>query len=137
MGLCLGLLVTGHGQGSVLDYRMSADRIKGPPLRLSPPGQDLATAVLSKYENVNVVSADRGGTFFMLHPSYQQWQRPLTVFTSHSAVFRAHQVINNAGIVSRGEFVDTPVSEARKLLEVNYLGTYMVTQVSIGTGLMQ
>ena len=40
------------------------------------------------------------------------------------------KVINNAGIVSRGMFVDTPVSEARKLLEVNYLGAYNVTQVS-------
>ena len=40
------------------------------------------------------------------------------------------KVINNAGIVSRGLFVDTPVSEARKLLEVNYLGAYNVTQAS-------
>ena len=65
----------------------------------------------------------------------------LTVLPSHRTVlltvFCSHQVINNAGIVSRGQFVDTPVSEARKLLEVNYLGAYMVTQVSTGTGLMQ
>ncbi|GAX82432.1 hypothetical protein CEUSTIGMA_g9860.t1 [Chlamydomonas eustigma] len=53
--------------------------------------KDLATAVLSKYENVDVV-------------------------------------INNAGIMTRGRFEDTPVLEAKKLLEVNYLGSYMVTQ---------
>ena len=48
------------------------------------------------------------------------------------------KVINNAGIVSRGMFVDTPVSEARKLLEVNYLGAYNVTQVSpVGCPVMQ
>ena len=86
----------------------------------------------------------------MLHPSYGTRGIPLIILTMppppHGAsfsryllltVFPAHQVINNAGIVSRGQFVDTPVSEARKLLEVNYLGAYMVTQVSTGTGLMQ
>ncbi len=30
--------------------------------------------------------------------------------------------------MTRGRFEDTPVAEARKLLEVNYLGAYTVTQ---------
>lgn len=37
-------------------------------------------------------------------------------------------VVNCAGVVSRGKFVDTPLEEARKLMEVNYLGAYSVAQ---------
>jgi len=37
-------------------------------------------------------------------------------------------VVNNAGVMTRGPFLDVPVSEARRLMEVNYIGAYNVTQ---------
>ncbi|GIL79044.1 hypothetical protein Vretifemale_8448 [Volvox reticuliferus] len=37
-------------------------------------------------------------------------------------------VVNCAGVFARGAFQDTPMLEAKRLMEVNYLGPYMVTQ---------
>ncbi|GLC60047.1 hypothetical protein PLESTB_001567500 [Pleodorina starrii] len=37
-------------------------------------------------------------------------------------------VVNCAGVFARGAFEDTPMLEAKRLMEVNYLGPYMVTQ---------
>mmetsp|Transcript_17116 Transcript_17116/g.36961 ORF Transcript_17116/g.36961 Transcript_17116/m.36961 type:complete len:355 (+) Transcript_17116:160-1224(+) len=37
-------------------------------------------------------------------------------------------VVNNAGVMAWGSFADTPAAEARKLMEVNYMGPYHVSQ---------
>eukprot|EP00798_Chlamydomonas_sp_ICE-L_P011715 gene11715-34442_t len=37
-------------------------------------------------------------------------------------------VVNNAGVMTRGAFADTPALEAKQLMETNYLGAYMVSQ---------
>lgn len=41
---------------------------------------------------------------------------------------RVDVLVNNAGVFARGRFADTPASEAKRLMETNYLGPYMVTQ---------
>lgn len=53
--------------------------------------KDLANAVLSKYESIDVV-------------------------------------INCAGVFARGPFQNTPVQEAKRLMDTNYFGTYIVSQ---------
>ncbi len=37
-------------------------------------------------------------------------------------------LVNNAGIMAKGSFTEVPAIEADRLLRVNYLGSYMVTQ---------
>ncbi|KAG2434534.1 hypothetical protein HYH02_012201 [Chlamydomonas schloesseri] len=37
-------------------------------------------------------------------------------------------VVNAAGVFARGSFMDTPAAEAKRLMDVNYLGPYMVAQ---------
>lgn len=49
-------------------------------------------------------------------------------FTASGKYESIDAVINCAGIVSRGKALDTPLAEARKLLEVNFLGAFSVSQ---------
>ncbi|KAG1667619.1 hypothetical protein FOA52_001673 [Chlamydomonas sp. UWO 241] len=40
-------------------------------------------------------------------------------------------VVHCAGIISRGRMLDTPVSEAKRIMDVNYIGAYLIAQTFV------
>ncbi|MEO8798041.1 MAG: glucose 1-dehydrogenase [Polyangiaceae bacterium] len=46
-------------------------------------------------------------------------------------------VVNNAGIEAKGAFVDYSIEDARKILNVNFLGTFLVAQAAAKTMIAQ